>query len=77
MAKELRKKIQSTISSKDILEIQLQDYCRNLLKNKIPNQKDRKNKLYDILKDDKVNMLLEESKLDEAKVYVEGLIENI
>jgi len=48
-----------------------------LLKNKIPNQKDRKNKLYDILKDDKVNMLLEESKLDEAKVYVEGLIENI
>lgn len=77
MAKELRKKIQSTISSKDILEIQLQDYCRNLLKNKIPNQKDRKNKLYDILKDDKVNMLLEESRLDEAKVYVEGLIENI
>ena len=69
--------LRATISSKDILEIQLQDYCRNLLKNKIPNQKDRKNKLYDILKDDKVNMLLEESKLDEAKVYVEGLIENI
>lgn len=77
MAKELRKKIQSTITQRDILEIELQDYGRSLLKSKISNQKDRKEKLYEILNDEKINSLLDECKIEEAKILVKGLIDKI
>ena len=77
MAKELRKKIQSTITQRDILEIELQDYGRSLLKSQISNQKDRKEKLYEILNDEKINSLLDECKIEEAKILVKGLIDKI
>ena len=77
MAKELRKKIQSTITQRDILEIELQDYGRSLLKSKISNQKDRKEKLYEILNDEKINSHLDECKIEEAKILVKGLIDKI
>ncbi|MCL2687398.1 MAG: bifunctional precorrin-2 dehydrogenase/sirohydrochlorin ferrochelatase [Methanobrevibacter sp.] len=74
MARELRKKIQKSITNEDILQIKLQDYARNILKEKIENQKDRKEYLYKILKDKNINILLEKEKLDEAKVYVGKII---
>jgi precorrin-2 dehydrogenase/sirohydrochlorin ferrochelatase len=77
MAKELRKKIQSTITQEDIFEIEIQDYCRSLLKSKISNQKDRKIKLYEILNDGVVNNLLCDGKIDEAKSYVKDCIDKI
>lgn len=39
MARQLRKKIQSIITEEDILEIELQDYSRKLLKSRISDQK--------------------------------------
>lgn len=77
MAKELRKKIQNTITNEDLLEIKLQDYCRNLLKERITEQKLRKEYLYKILEDEKIKDFLKNNQLEDAKDYSKKLIENI
>lgn len=78
MARQLRKKIQSIITDEDILEIELQDYTRTILKEKIENQKDRKEILYQTLNNPEIQDLLKNDKLEDAKKLVcEMLDENI
>ena len=74
MARELRKKIQSIITDEDILEMKLQHYARKLLKEKVGNQKVRREYLENILTDNEIRHCLKENKLDEAKELVENLI---
>ncbi|MGC9517219.1 MAG: precorrin-2 dehydrogenase/sirohydrochlorin ferrochelatase family protein [Methanomicrobiales archaeon] len=75
MAKQLRKKIQKVITNNDILQMELQDYTRKFLKNLIDDQKSRKEYLYKILNDRNVNELLNNGKLEEAKLYVVQYLE--
>ena len=77
MAKQLRKKIQSIISDEDILEIEIQEYARLKLKKSIDNQKQRRNYLYDILNDDKVNAFIKNHRIDDAKKYIDNLIRGL
>ncbi len=78
MAKELRKRIQATIRKEDILEIELQDYTRTILKERIENQKDRKEILYQTLNNPNIQELLKNDKLEDAKKLVcEMLDKNI
>ncbi|MCQ2970088.1 precorrin-2 dehydrogenase / sirohydrochlorin ferrochelatase [Methanobrevibacter gottschalkii] len=77
MARQLRKKIQSIITEEDILEIELQDYARKNLKKLVENQKDRKKYLYEIFEDEKVNVLIKNRKIDEAKLYIDNLIRGL
>ena len=72
MARQLRKKIQSIITEEDILEIELQDYARSLLKNKVENQKERREYLYEIFENEKINDLIKDRKIDEAKDYIDN-----
>lgn len=74
MARELRKKIQRSISNNDLLNIELQDYARNILKKNLPNQKDRKKYLYNIAKDEKIKEFIDNNQLKEAKDYIDLLI---
>lgn len=74
MAKELRKKIQKVIKDEDILELELQDFTRKLLKKRVNNQKERKLYLYEILNDKTIQKLLKDGNLKEAELYVEGLL---
>ena len=74
MARQLRKKIQSIITEEDILEIELQDYSRSLLKEIIPNQKDRRNYLYKIFEDENIQNLIKSREIDEAKAVICELI---
>ena len=74
MARELRKKIQSIITEEDILEIKLQSYARNLLKQKIEDQKLMIEYLENILNNEDIKYCLKENKLDEAKGLAEELI---
>ncbi len=76
MARELRKKIEKVITSEDILQLDLQNYTRNLLKNKVENQVNRKKYLYQILNDPEIIELLKEGKLEEAKYYVANIIKS-
>ena len=77
MARQLRKKIQSIITEEDILEIELQDYARSKLKDILENQKDRRKYLYEILEDEKINDLIKDGKIDEAKDYINNLIRGL
>lgn len=74
MARQLRKKIQSIIAEEDILEIELQDYARSLLKESIGDQKERREYLYQIFEDEKINEFIRNNQIDEAKVYIDNLI---
>ena len=74
MARQLRKRIQSVITEEDILEIELQDYSRSLLKEIIPNQKDRRDYLYKIFEDKDIQELIEARKINKAKAVIRELI---
>ncbi|MDR2544630.1 MAG: bifunctional precorrin-2 dehydrogenase/sirohydrochlorin ferrochelatase [Methanobrevibacter sp.] len=70
IAKELRKRISKSITITDILQIELQDYLRNILKKKDLNQKKRKEILYEFFNDDNLKKLIQEENLEEAKKYI-------
>lgn len=75
MAKQLRKRIQSIITEEDILEIELQDYSRSLLKEYVSNQKDRRDYLYEIFENEEIQELIKSRKIDEAKSVIFELIQ--
>ena len=77
MARQLRKKIQSIITDEDILEIELQDYARSILKDSIENQKERRKYLYEIFEDEKIKEFIENDQVDEAKQYIDNLIRGL
>ena len=77
MARQLRKKIQSIISREDILEIELQDYARSILKETTEDQKIRRKYLYEIFEDEKINGFIKNNQIDEAKMYIDNLIRGL
>lgn len=70
MARELRKKIQKVIKREDILQLELQSFTRNILKEKVFNQKERRDYLYEVLNNENIGELLREGNLEGAKEYV-------
>ena len=77
MARQLRKKIQSIISDEDILEIEMQDYARLQLKETIPDQKDRRECLYEIFEDEKINEHIKLGEVDQAKRCIDDLMRGL
>ena len=74
MAKELRKKIQSVITQEDILNIELQEYVRQLLKDNIESQKERKEWMIKIKEDEIVQKHISEDDLESAQEYVQKML---
>ena len=77
MARQLRKKIQSVITEEDILEIELQDYARSILKEVISDQKQRRKYLYEIFENKQINEYVKDNKIDKAKLYIDNLIRGL
>ena len=77
MARQLRKKIQSIITEEDILEIELQDYARSVLKDSVEDQKERRKYLYEILEDENINEFIKNNQIDGAKNYIDNLIRGL
>ena len=77
IAKKLRKKIQSIISPEDILEMKIQSYARELLKDKVDNQRKRKDYLYSFSDNQNIKNFIKNNDLDGAKTYLKELIDNI
>ena len=77
MARQLRKKIQSIITEEDILEIELQDYARSILKGSVEDQKERRKYLYGIFEDEKINEFIKNKQIDEAKNYIDKVIRGL
>lgn len=74
MARQLRKKIQEIITDEDLIKMELQDYARSILKEKVENQKERRTYLYTIFEDKNIHNLIEKNKIDEAKSYIYNFI---
>ncbi len=74
MARQLRKKIQSIITEEDILEIELQDYSRSILKKYVSDQKERRSYLYRIFENEHIHKLIELRDLDNAKKFIHDMI---
>lgn len=74
MAKELRKKIQSVITQEDILNIELQEYVRQLLKDNVESQKERKEWMIKIKEDEIVQKHISEDDLESAQEYVQKML---
>lgn len=70
MAKELRKRIQKVITEEDILQLELQNFTRNILKENIDDQKKRRDYLYKILNDKNIQEYIRQGNLEDAKKYV-------
>lgn len=71
MAKELRKKIQSVITPQDVLNIELQDRIRDLLKQKVSTQEERKKIMLEIRRDENVQKFIDENDIESAVQYVQ------
>jgi precorrin-2 dehydrogenase/sirohydrochlorin ferrochelatase len=74
VAKLLREKIESIITNEDLLQIELQDYIRRQLKNKISNQRIRRNYLYEISENKIILKYLKDDDLESAKKYADDYI---
>lgn len=77
MSKELRKKIQKVIKPEDVLQLELQSFARELLKDKVVDQKVRRTYLYTILNDEDIQKLLKAGKLEEAKLSVNDFVNSL
>ena len=74
MARQLRKRIQEIITDEDLIKMELQDYARSILKEKVDDQKERRTYLYTIFEDKNIHNLIEKNNIDEAKSYIYNLI---
>ncbi|MBE6486170.1 MAG: bifunctional precorrin-2 dehydrogenase/sirohydrochlorin ferrochelatase [Methanosphaera stadtmanae] len=71
MAKELRKKIQSIITPEDILKIELQERVRELLKENIDSQVERKKYMIKINEDENIQKFIQQNDIESATEYVQ------
>ena len=69
VARVLRQRIEKMITPQDLLQIQLQEYLRSEIKQKIPEQKIRKIVLSEIIEDNHIQKLLKKGKLEQAKQF--------
>jgi len=70
MAKELRKRIQKLITPEDVLQLEIQDFTRGILKEKIGDQKKRRTYLYEILNDEIISENIKAGNIENAKKRV-------
>lgn len=76
MASTLRRRLEKAITNEDILQVELQNYARNLMRSEDMNIQLRKKILYGIIKNRKVSSLLRRGRLEEAERIVGEIIES-
>ena len=64
-------------NKEDIMEIELQDYARSILKKSVKDQKVRRKYLYEIFEDENINVLIKDGNIDGAKEYIDNLIRGL
>jgi len=74
MASVLRQRIEKMITPEDLLQIKLQSHLRQALKKQVTDHKVRRQLLYQIIEDAKVQGLLKEGKYEEAKEAAEKIL---
>ena len=74
MASVLRQRLEKYVTEEDVLQVELQNYARKILRTKINDSSNRKKILYEIMDDNEISTLIKEGKLKEAKKIAEEII---
>lgn len=74
MASVLRQRLEKYVTEEDVLQVELQNYARKILRSKIKDSSNRKKILYEIMEDNEISKLINEGKLEEAKKIAEEII---
>ncbi len=74
MASVLRERLEKSVTKEDVLQVELQDYARKILKSKINSSSQRKKILYEIMAASQISALIEEGQLEDAKKIAEDII---
>lgn len=74
MASVLRQRLEKYVTEEDVLQVELQNYARKILRSKIEDSSKRKKILYEIMEDNEISTLIKEGKLEEAKKIAEDII---
>ncbi|KYH42443.1 MAG: Siroheme synthase [Candidatus Bathyarchaeota archaeon B63] len=72
----LRERIERLITREDILQVELQDYARRLVKSRVPDREARRRIIYRIIHDPEIKHLLREGNFEEAKSLAKRIIEH-
>jgi precorrin-2 dehydrogenase/sirohydrochlorin ferrochelatase len=70
MAKEIKKRLKKALTREDLLSVELQEYARAMLKEKVKNQNRRRAFLRDIMRDLEVTHLIGKGDVEKAKEAV-------
>ncbi len=70
VAKQIKSRIKKTIAQEDILQIELQEFSRELLKRRVSEQKERKRILKEIMSSPELLQLLKKREIRRAKEEV-------
>jgi len=76
MARILRENLEKSITRKEILQVELQHYARELAKASISDGRTRRSLLYRIIQNPEIKHLLKEGDLEEAKNLAKQIIEH-
>jgi precorrin-2 dehydrogenase/sirohydrochlorin ferrochelatase len=74
MASVLRQRLEKYVTKEDVMQVELQNYARKIVRSKIEDSSNRKKILYEIMHDNEISTLIKEGKLDEAKNIAEKII---
>ena len=77
VAKMLRQRIESMLTKEDLLQMELQEYAKKKIRPKIGKFDSRKKFLWKIVGNDKIQSLLKENKVEQAKSIVDEMIEQV
>ncbi|MDP6460019.1 MAG: bifunctional precorrin-2 dehydrogenase/sirohydrochlorin ferrochelatase [Candidatus Hydrothermarchaeota archaeon] len=67
MAKEIKKRLKKVLTKEDLLSVELQEYAREMLKEKVKNQDRRRAFLREIMRDIEVTGLLGKGDVEKAR----------
>ncbi|MBM3897645.1 MAG: bifunctional precorrin-2 dehydrogenase/sirohydrochlorin ferrochelatase [Thaumarchaeota archaeon] len=77
IAKLLRQRIEDLLTEEDLIHLELQEYARKKIRPKISEFPSRKKFLWKIVEDGRIQSLIKERKLQQAKLLVDRMIERV
>lgn len=77
IAKLLRQRIENILTEEDLAHLELQEYARKKIRPKMSEFSSRKKFLWKIVEDDKIQSLIKEHKIQQAKMLIDRMVEQV
>jgi precorrin-2 dehydrogenase/sirohydrochlorin ferrochelatase len=77
IAKLLRQRIETLFTEEDLMHLELQEYTRKKIRPKISEFPSRKKFLWKIVEDNRIQSLIKERKLEQAKLLIDRMVKQV